>query len=107
MIEYDIDKLIQLGTQVMERALKKGATVAEVGISEGAHLSVKVRMGEPELVEEAGSKSLGLRVMRGQQVAVTHTSDFTEAGLARFIDDALELAQLSQPDTFAGPPDPS
>jgi PmbA protein len=107
MIEYDIDKLIQLGTQVMERALKKGADVAEVGISEGAHLSVKVRMGEPELVEEAGSKSLGLRVLRGQQVAVTHTSDFTEAGLTRFIDDALELAKLSQPDPFAGPPDPA
>jgi PmbA protein len=107
MIEYDINKLIELGTKVMERALKQGADVAEVGISEGAHLSVKVRMGEPELVEEAGSKSLGLRVMRGQQVAVTHTSDFTEAGLSRFIDDALELAQLSQPDPFAGPPDPA
>ena len=107
MIEYDINKLIELGTKVMERALKQGADVAEVGISEGAHLSVKVRMGEPELVEEAGSKSLGLRVMRGQQVAVTHTSDFTEAGLSRFIDDALELANLSQPDPFAGPPDPA
>jgi PmbA protein len=107
MIDYDINKLIQLGTQVMERALERGADIAEVGVSEGQHLSVKVRMGEPELVEEAGSKSLGLRVMRGQQVAVTHTSDFTEAGLSRFIDDALELAKLSQPDPFAGPPDPS
>ncbi|MET0387196.1 MAG: metallopeptidase TldD-related protein [Polyangiales bacterium] len=107
MIEYDINKLIELGSQVVDRALAKGATVAEVGVSEGAHLSVKVRMGEPELVEEAGSKSLGLRVMRGQQVAVTWTSDLTEAGLARFIDDALELAELAQPDSFAGPPDPA
>ncbi|MEY4581206.1 MAG: hypothetical protein RL701_5909 [Pseudomonadota bacterium] len=106
MIEYDINKLIEIGSQVVERALKKGADLAEVGVSEGAHLSVKVRMGEPELVEEAGSKSLGLRVMRGQQVAVTLTSDFTEAGLARFVDDAVELAQLSQPDPFAGPPSP-
>jgi len=106
MIEYDINKLIQLGSQVVERALAKGADVAEVGVSEGTHLSVKVRMGEPELVEEAGSKSLGLRVMRGQQVAVTLTSDLTEAGLARFVDDALELAQLAQPDPFAGPPKP-
>jgi PmbA protein len=64
-------------------------------------------MGEPELVEEAGSKSLGLRVMRGNQVAVTYTSDLTEAGLSRFVEDALELAKLSQPDSFAGPPDPS
>lgn len=107
MIEYDIDKLMELGAHVVERARKKGADVAEAGVSEGAHLSVKVRMGEPELVEEAGSKSLGLRVMRGNQVAVTYTSDLSEDGLTRFIDDALELAKLSQPDPFAGPPDPS
>ncbi|HEX4353469.1 MAG TPA: DNA gyrase modulator, partial [Polyangiales bacterium] len=107
MIDYDIDKLIQVGAQVVERARAQGADVAEASISEGNHLSVKVRMGEPELVEEAGSKSLGLRVMRGNQVAVTYTSDLTEAGLSRFVEDALELAKLSQPDSFAGPPDPS
>ena len=50
MIEYDIDKLMELGAQVVERARKQGADVAEAGVSEGAHLSVKVRMGEPELV---------------------------------------------------------
>jgi PmbA protein len=107
MIEYDTNKLIELGAQVVERARAKGADVAEAGVSEGSHLSVKVRLGEPELVEEAGSKSLGLRVMRGNQVAVTYTSDLTAAGLTRFIDDALELAALAQPDSFAGPPDPA
>jgi PmbA protein len=106
MNNYDVNKLIALAAQVVERARSKGADLAEAAVSEGAHLSVKIRMGEPELVEEAGSKSLGLRVMRGQQVAVTHTSDLSEAGLARFVEDALELANLSQPDAFAGPPDP-
>jgi PmbA protein len=105
MIDYDINKLIGLGAQVVERARAQGADLAEAAVSEGAHLSVKVRMGEPELVEEAGSRSLGLRVMRGQQVAVTYTSDLSEAGLARFVEDALELAKLSQPDVFAGAPD--
>lgn len=107
MAEYDIDKLIDLGSQVVEQAKKAGADVAEAVVSEGRHLSAKVRLGKPELVEEAGSRSLGLRVMRGQQVAVTYTSDLSEAGLARMVEDALELAQLSQPDPFAGAPDPS
>ena len=107
MIDYDFNKLIALGAQVVERARAAGADLAEAAVSEGAHLSVKVRMGEPELVEEAGSKSLGLRVMRGQQVAVTYTSDLSEQGLARFIEDAIELAKLAQPDPFAGPPDPT
>lgn len=106
-MRYDIDGLIDLGQKVVDAALAKGATVAEAVVGEGAHLSAKVRLGEPELVEEAGSKSLGLRVMRGQQVAVTFTSDLTPAGLARVVEDALELAALSQPDAWAGPPDAS
>ncbi|MDD9945507.1 MAG: TldD/PmbA family protein [Myxococcales bacterium] len=105
MSDYNIDELIALGQRIIEQAKKAGVDVAEAVVSEGAHLSAKVRLGEPELVEEAGSRSVGLRVMCGQQVAVTYTSDLSDAGLTRFIEDALELARLSQPDAFAGPPD--
>lgn len=98
--------LMDLGEKVVERALSKGATVAEATARDGSHLSVKVRMHEPELVEEAGSRSLGLRVMIGQQVAVSYTSDLSDFGVNRLVDDAIELAELSQPDEFAGPPDP-
>ena len=104
-MSYDLDELIKLGASVVERARAAGADVAEASVGEGRHLSAKVRLGEPELVEEAGSKSLGLRVMRGQQVAVTFTSDLSESGLQRFVQDALELASLAQPDPFAGPPE--
>jgi PmbA protein len=104
---YDVDGLTELAASVVERARKAGADVAEASVSEGRHLSAKVRLGKPELLEEAGSRSLGLRVMRGQQVAVTSTSDLTPAGLARIVQDALELADLSQPDPAAGPPDAS
>ena len=38
-------------------------------------------MGEPELVKEAGSRALGLRVLKDQRAAVTYTSDFSPAGL--------------------------
>ena len=105
MASYDLDGLISLGAKVVELARASGADVAEAAVGEGRHLSAKVRLGEPELVEEAGSKSLGLRVMRGQQVAVTLTSDLSDDGLKRCVQDALELAKLSQPDPFAGPPD--
>jgi PmbA protein len=100
-------ELLRLGDEVVARALEGGASVAEASVREGAHLSVKVRLGEPELVEEAGSRAVGLRVMVGQQVAVSYTSDLTEAGRARLVEDALELAQLSEPDPFAGGPEPS
>lgn len=107
MSDYDIDGLIALGERVVSKAKAAGADVAEATINEGAHLSAKVRLGEPELVEEAGSRSLGLRVIRDQCVAVTYTSDLSEQGLSALVADALELADLSHPDEFAGPPEAS
>ncbi len=99
--------LIDLGRSVVERALGAGANVAEASVHDGSHLSVKVRIREPELVEEAGSRALGLRVMVGQRVASTYTSDLSPAGQRMLIEDAMELARLSEADEFAGPPDPS
>jgi PmbA protein len=99
--------LVDLGRSVVERATVAGADVAEVSVHSGSHLSVKVRMREPELVEEAGSRALGLRVMVGQRVASTHTSDLSPSGQSTLIEDAMELARLSEADEFAGPPDPS
>jgi len=105
--EQDAKVLLELGHSVVDRATAAGADVAEAGVHSGSHLSVKVRMGEPELVEEAGSRALGLRVMVGQRVASTYTSDLSEQGQRTLIEDALELARLSEADAFAGPPDPS
>jgi len=105
--DEEIASLLDVGRSVVERTLAAGADVAEASVQGGSHLSVKVRMGERELVEEAGSKALGLRVMVGQRVASTYTSDLSAAGQRRLIEDAMELAQLSEPDEFAGPPDPS
>jgi PmbA protein len=102
-----MDALLALGDRVVAAARKAGADVAECKVSEGDHLSVKVRMGAPELVEEAGSRSVGLRVMLGQRVGVTYTSDTSDDGLARLVEDALELAHLAEPDPFAGPPEPA
>lgn len=106
MSNYDLDRLIALAASVVDKARAAGADVAEASVSEGRHLSAKVRLGAPELLEEAGSRALGLRVMRGQQVAVTYTSDLSAGGLERLVQDAIELADLSQPDPFAGPPEP-
>ena len=102
-----IEGLLAIGDEVVARARAAGADVAEAAIREGSHLSVKVRLQKPELVEEAGSRSLGLRVLLGQRVAVTYTSDLSARGVTRLVEDAIELAGLAQPDSFAGPPEAS
>lgn len=105
--DAELGELLELGDRIVAMATKGGATVAECLLRSGAELSARVRLGRPELVEEAAHRSAGLRVMKGKQVATTSTSDLTEAGIARFVSDALELVELAQEDPFAGPADPS
>ncbi len=103
--DRELSELLELGDRIVAEAMKGGVTVAECVLRSGAELSAKVRLGEPELVEEAGHRSAGLRVMNGKRVASTSTSDLTPQGVERFIKDALELVQLTQEDPFAGPAD--
>ena len=104
--DRELDDLLAIGDRVVAMAKSRGATVAECVVRFGAELSARVRLGEPELVEEAGHRSLGLRVMRGKHVASTSTSDLSPFGIDRAVADAIELAGLSQEDPFAGPADP-
>ncbi len=103
----EIDKLLDLADDLCKRALARGVDVAEVKARSGSELSTKIRLGEPELIEEAGHRSVGMRVIKKGRVALTSTSDLTPQGLARFIDDAIELVEISQEDPFAGPADPN
>jgi PmbA protein len=107
-LKQELAELLQLGDRIVGMATERGGRdlVAECILRTGAELSAKIRKGEPELVEEAGTRAAGLRIIKGKRVASTSTSDLTEAGVERFVSDALELADISQEDPFAGPPDP-
>jgi PmbA protein len=105
-MEHEIEALGDLAAEVVERARKGGADVAEAIARSGSELSTKVRLGEPELVEEAAYRGLGMRVIKDRRVALISTSDLTPRGIERFLADALELVEISQEDPFAGPADP-
>lgn len=96
-------RLLELASDLVARARKLGADVAEASARSGWELSAKVRLGKTELVEEAGHHGVSLRVIRGGRVATTATSDLTPRGIERCVADALELCALSEPDPFAGP----
>lgn len=106
MTDPEIARLTDLADDLVQRALRRGADIAECIARSGAELSAKVRKGETELVEEAGHRSVGMRVIKNRRVALTSTSDLSPTGLERFLSDALELADLSQEDPFVGPADP-
>jgi len=79
-------------------AKKLGADQAEAQVQSGSELSVEIRLGEPELVHEASSKALGLRIFRDKRSALTYTSDFRPDALERFVRESVDLARLSEPD---------
>jgi PmbA protein len=95
----------ELAEQMLSLALRAGADAAEVLVRDGAELEVKVRLGEPELVKEAGSRGLGLRVLKDQRAAVTYSSDFDPAAMRRFAEESLALCRLAEPDPLAALPE--
>jgi PmbA protein len=88
----------RLAEQMLALALKAGADGAEVLVRDGTELEVKVRLGETELIKEAGSRALGLRVLKDARSAVTYSSDFAPAAMERFARESVELASLAEPD---------
>jgi PmbA protein len=105
--EAEVKELETIAVRVVEMARRAGADDVEVLVREGTELTAKVRKGEPELVQEAGSRALGLRVQKGGRRAVTYTSDLRGTALEALCGETVTLAQLAEPDEFARPPDPS
>jgi PmbA protein len=99
--------LKELAHDMVQRAMRSGATAAECVIREGDEFSTLVRLGEVETLKESGSKSIGVRVFNGKRAASTHSSDFTPAGLDRMLKSAIQLAKITSEDPFAGIPEPS
>jgi PmbA protein len=101
-----VTDLQQLAADIVKKAIKAGASDAEVTIAEGDEFSTVVRMGEVETLKESGSRGVGLRVLfaaqNGYRVASTSSSDFTEAGIEHLVQGAIALARVTSEDPFAG-----
>lgn len=99
------DELLELGARVVEKARAAGADISEAVARSHRELSVRVRKGEVELVEEAGSRGIGLRVFLGDRSGSASTSDLTPSGLDTLVESALQVARYSEADPDALPPD--
>jgi PmbA protein len=97
----------ELATQTIRLALDRGATDAECTLAEGEEFSALVRMRSLEKLKDAGSRAAGLRVLVGQHVGSSYTSDLSSEGIRMMVDSAIQLAAISTEDPHAGLPDPS
>src|SRR5579864_4489145 len=99
--------LCSLAQDIVRRAMTGGATAAECVVREGDEFSTLVRLGQVETLKESGSRSIGVRVFRGQRAASTYSSDFSSAALERMVKSALELSKITSEDPFGGIPEPA
>lgn len=97
--------LEELASRVVDLAKSGGASNSECTISEGAHFSANVRMGEIETLKEAGSRGAGVRVLVGKHTGSAYTSDLSDDGIRQMVASALALAKITTEDPYAGLPD--
>jgi len=93
---------IELLEDVVAAALKAGADAAEAVGAERTSLSVSVREGRLEDVENEESRDLGLRVFVGRSQAVVSGSDLSAEARARLVERAVAMARLAPEDIYAG-----
>ncbi len=96
------DQLKQLARDVLAFAKEMGGTDAAVEISEGSGLSVSVRRGKIETIEQNKDKGMGVTVYIGQKRGNASTSDFSPAALRATVDAAYNIAKFTAEDDCAG-----
>lgn len=102
-------------TALAERALaaarRAGAEEADLRLTRGREFTAQVRLGEIEVLNEAASSALALRVFKDRRVAQVALSEPGAADLDRLAAEALALAsacaphdlhRLPEPEAYAG-----
>ncbi|MDH4257487.1 MAG: TldD/PmbA family protein [Candidatus Aminicenantes bacterium] len=87
-----------LAEQLVNKCVKKGADLAEVYIESGRNLSIEVRNGEIETVQESATHGVGFRVFVQGRMAFSSCNDFTENALNNAIESAIRFAVNTTPD---------
>lgn len=105
--EQILDGLQATAEHALSVLARLGVDHAEVSVGIGRELEVSVRQDEPELVKEAASSGLSVRLMRDERVATSSTTDLGREAIEAFLARAVEMAECSEPDPLAAPPDPS
>ena len=98
----DSERLGELAREVLRLSAARGASQAEVSISEESGLAVNVRMGEVETVERTRDRGVSLTVYFGQRKASASTADLQPASLVSTVEQACAIAKFTEADPAAG-----
>ena len=103
----DLDRQQQMVEEMLAEARAQGATAAEAAVSADESLSVTVRLGALETVEQSRDHSLGITVYMGQRKGSSSTTDFSPAAIRESVRKACAIARYTSEDPYAGLADPA
>lgn len=96
------EKMLGLLGDLLDYTRQKGASDADVILSESTSLSVSRRQGKAETLERAEEGDIGLRVLVGQKQAVVSSSDPSWERLKEMADRAIMMAGEVPEDPWLG-----
>jgi PmbA protein len=88
----------ELAEILVRKCLEKGADVSEVFVESSRNLSVEVRNGNVETVQEASSNGVGFRVLKNKATAFSYSNDMSEKALEATLSKAVGFAESTTPD---------
>lgn len=98
------ETLRQIAQDLIQYAMKQGASACAAEVSEGIGQAVTVRQDEVETIEYNRDKGLGISVFIGKQRGSASTSDFSPQAIRDSVDAALNIARFTASDACAGLP---
>lgn len=98
--------LLDMTQSLVSFGISRGAEEIEISLIDGLEFNVDVREGRIENLVEAGSRYLGMRVIKDKKTAYATTSDLAKDTLHRLVENAIRRAEMASPDEYSGLPIP-
>ena len=105
--EQEINRLKTIIHDLLREAKNQGASSADAGLSVDNGLSINVRLGEVETIENHCSQGLGISVYFGQKKGSASSTDLSDKSIKETVTAACSIARYANEDSYAGLPDPA
>lgn len=103
--EEQISRLKNTVQNLLDEAIKQGASAAEAGLSQENGLSVSARLGEVETIEHHCDQGLGITVYFDQRKGSASTTDLSPESIKETVRAACSIARYTSEDAYAGLPE--
>lgn len=103
--QREIDAMERAATLAVQEARALGVQDCQAFAGSGERISVKIRNADVELLSEARSASLRMRILSDQRAGCSSTNDLRPEAIKEFVKRTLEMAQLAEPDPLSDSPD--